>query len=67
MGAKEPITKYRPTRTRSGGGYAETLGSSTTIWGRFFPRKPPHQEEVLVGDVDINEDVEVGDILIVEE
>lgn len=63
--SREPITRYRPERTRSGGGYAEGLdaGAAETIWGRV----EVHREEVIVTDVDVREDVRVGDVLVIEE
>jgi hypothetical protein len=57
-----PFDRYRPVRVADsdGGGYVENLVGPTTIWGNLVV----HKNEVKI-TVPANEDVEIGDILIV--
>lgn len=57
-----PASRYRPTRVSDGaGGYAETLGSATTVYGLVVLHE---NRTALVCDAD--EDVDVGDLVDVD-
>jgi hypothetical protein len=59
---KSPFKHYRPTRLSDGhGGFFETLGTDTTLWGTVVV----HQASVEM-IVDAAEDVKIGDVIIVE-
>lgn len=61
---RQPFNKYRPTRTvsSSGGGYTETLGEATLLWGiMIFP------ENEIKMIVDSSEDIITGDIVVTED
>jgi len=58
------MLRFRPRKTSDGhGGYAVTLYNEVVIYGRL----EVHKDLVLITDVDINEDVLVGDVLEVDE
>lgn len=60
---KKCCTRYRPTRTDSGGGkFAETLGVGVPLWAVMR-----YQENGTSLVVDAREDVKVGDIVAVPE
>jgi hypothetical protein len=62
MSLKNPITRYRPTRTPDGeGGFEEALGAAFTIYGCIEIHK---DKTVLL--CEIHESVEVGDILVAD-
>ncbi len=61
---KQPFNKYRPTRIASsrGGGYKETLGTATLLWGiMVFP------EDEIKMIIDSSEDVITGDVIVTED
>ena len=62
---KTAISKYRPTRTASasGGGFIETLGTATTIYGNITY----HDSQMTVRDVDNAEDILPMDVLVIQE
>lgn len=60
---KQPLDKYRPTKTTDGeGGFTDALGTATTIYGSIEIHK---ETTSLV--VDKDEDVIVGDFIKVAE
>lgn len=62
MPVKFPCSKYRPTRAADGeGGFTETLGSASTLYGAT----KTHNNRVLF-ICDMHEDVEVGDLIVIE-
>lgn len=61
---KIPVTRYRPVRTDDGqGGVTTTDDEGVTIWGviQVYEDKP-----TLTG-VDVNADVQIGDVIEVTE
>lgn len=60
--AANPWTRYRPIRTGESGGYTETLADPIVI----YMLERIHQDQLTL-EVDIDEDVLVGDILTADE
>jgi hypothetical protein len=62
MSLKNPITRYRPTRTPDGeGGFTETLGAAFTVYGSI--QTHADKTELIA---EIHESIEVGDILVAD-
>jgi len=57
-----PFTRYRVQRVDTGGGYSETLGTAITVWADI-----PCSTADAEPEIDMNEDVRVGDIIEYEE
>lgn len=62
MPLKHPVSRYRPTRAADGeGGFTETLGAATTIYGAIELHK---NETVLICEQ--HDDIQTGDIIAAE-